>query len=704
MTWPWFNSEVRPRLDVHTVFEDVEFTRQTGKQWIGKCPLHDDHKPSFSVRTDTLEWYCFGPCGGGGPVEFIMARYGLDKWGAAVHLAELIGATPGSRSLPPRKRPIPQKPKPDPEPQPLEGTIEVWNAARSVADDPQAFHWLDVVRGRLPDGRQGIGIPPGVVVDRDLARALVTRPPWAERWVDTGHRLLVPMYDHRGQMCMVRGRYILEADLPQGMPKTLNPFGGSPKGLVMANREAVDMLRGERSPERVLIVEGEPDFLRWGTRAGDACEHPDAILGVVAGSWTARLAARIPRNATVIIRTHGDAPGRKYRDAIIDTLPVHRRGGRIEIKKNGENMATEKEMDEDEKGARNLLPDDPADDTEVYRDPRDPKPIRRICDVYQGAVERMARRERGEEKHVPVPDEWGADFRDALGDGFWPGLHMLVAGTGFGKTQWALQLALHAANAGHPALYVALEADDVQLTARLLGFLNDLYWSNIIRGKVNKVEGEPDRIGALATAHPKRGDLNTIPLYIRTGASRGWTDEDLREDVAELVEAHPDQTPLVVIDYLQLLRDDGRQGGESRDIIGRTVYACKDMATEHDAAVLAISSAARTHYKTLLSIDDTGVPAGLVGLGKESGEIEFSADTVMVMVREKDDAWEPVNHRKIRLALAKNRMGFEKWIDEPYWLFDGKEFSRGGGSHTRRQKTSAKSKTNKEYIGPIRKK
>jgi CHC2 zinc finger len=39
----------------------------SGGRWMGLCPLHEDHKPSFLVDTNKDLFYCYG-CGRGGDV------------------------------------------------------------------------------------------------------------------------------------------------------------------------------------------------------------------------------------------------------------------------------------------------------------------------------------------------------------------------------------------------------------------------------------------------------------------------------------------------------------------------------------------------------------------------------------------------------------------------------------------------------------
>ena len=63
----------------------------------------------------------------------------------------------------------------------------------------------------------------------------------------------------------------------------------------------------------------EPDWLTIATHYGDD-ESTPAVLGVVASSWSADIAARIPDGACVIIRTHADPAGQRYAREIGLTL------------------------------------------------------------------------------------------------------------------------------------------------------------------------------------------------------------------------------------------------------------------------------------------------------------------------------------------------------------------------------------------------
>jgi hypothetical protein len=157
---------------------------------------------------------------------------------------------------------------------------------------------------------------------RDMVRVMPRHhrcPPWARyggrSWQQTGHLLIVPVYDHAGRMRLVRGWRWQDDD----SPKRLAAWGLSVKGLVMAAGRGLEMLRGELpewyvSPE-VVIEEGEPDTLAATVRWPDRC-----VLGIAPGCWCQELAGRIPGGSSVVIRTDPDEAGNRYAEQIGETL------------------------------------------------------------------------------------------------------------------------------------------------------------------------------------------------------------------------------------------------------------------------------------------------------------------------------------------------------------------------------------------------
>jgi hypothetical protein len=215
--------------------------------------------------------------------------------------------------LPPRGPPA-ERPYP-----PTGEVLELWGRCLPADQDP------DVAAGLAERG-----LDASLVARFDLGRALPpggNLPRWAryqnQTWYQTGHRLLLPVYSDRGGLCSVRAWRFQE-----GSPKRLPPAGYRAGGLILANDLGKHLLRTasppsprpESAPLRVVITEGEPDFLTWATRFPAPDPAAPAVLGVVAGSWTETMASRIPDRTRVIIRTDHDRAGEQYAAAIYRTL------------------------------------------------------------------------------------------------------------------------------------------------------------------------------------------------------------------------------------------------------------------------------------------------------------------------------------------------------------------------------------------------
>jgi len=296
----------------------------------------------------------------------------------------------------------------------------------------------------------------------------------------------------------------------------------------------------------------------------------------------------------------------------------------------------------------------------------------RIDTLMGHAFSRMKRRSTSLETPVPLP--WDGVSR-ALGGGMWPGLYVVVGNTGSGKTQFTLGAAIHAAQQGIPVLYIALEGSGFDLVARTAGLLLEGQWSDLWLGRasVERIE-EAERLC--------RQKLSDCPLYVEVGSPYGWHYKTLKTRAEAILAAHKRtlrneeglavKPMLVVLDYLQLVGGEG----DLRNRVGKAAYTAYEVAKSLNAVVMVVSSTAREHYKILSGARQTsagkqpelgdGDPARLIGLGKESGEIEYGADGVLVLCQDKEKTvtqnW---------LAIAKRRAGKVKWIP---MLFDGGQY------------------------------
>jgi replicative DNA helicase len=298
----------------------------------------------------------------------------------------------------------------------------------------------------------------------------------------------------------------------------------------------------------------------------------------------------------------------------------------------------------------------------------------RLADFAHGALVEMEL--RGEGKIRPVATPWPA-LNAILGGGLWPGLHVFTGTTGSGKTQLALTAALAAARAKVPTLYVALELQRVELVARLAAAaLTEVegsggrgpMWSDLYLGR----PGAP-----LAAAKDLLPTLNALPLHVEEAPAGEWT-AGLLESRVEALRARYRATPLVIVDYLQIVGpEEPRQ--DLRSCIRAAALRARNVARA-GAIVVLLSSVSRENARLLTPGDDQVRPSwanpgkagcdptSLVGLGKESGEIEFSADTVLALVREEFREGGTPMH----LAAAKVRAGRPGWVS---LSFDGTVFS-----------------------------
>jgi len=131
----------------------------------------------------------------------------------------------------------------------------------------------------------------------------------------------------------------------------------------------------------------------------------------------------------------------------------------------------------------------------------------------------------------------------------------------------------------------------------------------------------------------------------------------------------------VVLDFLQLVS--GEPGEQIRERIQQAAYAARAAARDKDAAVLLVSGTARASYGTLQGDGEKPVWKGragdLVGLGKESGEVEYAADTVLALVSKPwPDGKPPPEGTHVHLAVAKQRAGTSGWAE---LRFDGGRFT-----------------------------
>lgn len=254
----------------------------------------------------------------------------------------------------------------------------------------------------------------------------------------------------------------------------------------------------------------------------------------------------------------------------------------------------------------------------------------------------------------------GFDHFNRVVNGLGPGLYVLGAAPGTGKTTWAKQVADHVV-ATHPTaavLFVSLEQSKEELRLKTLSRLSGVENRDIRRGrqdvtspawaKVRKA-AEDYHAASAGRFFILEGDRMTTPDRIRLAALQ------VRQatQVADL---------LVVVDYLQIVPTEA----EFRDLRNRVDFVVSELrrlARDLHCPVLAVSSVSRASYD-----------ASRQDAFKESGGIEYTADVGLIMVKDKDKAkgstpidgvmrdWE-----RVFVDVVKNRNGERSRIAFDYF-------------------------------------
>jgi hypothetical protein len=320
-------------LDALGLLGEGRQRRRQSAGWLVRCPVHQENTPSCSVqaKSEGIVWKCHG-CGATGDVLTLIAvarglNTGRDfprvlaeaaRLGGLWHIAaELEGRGPVA---PEPARPATTLPQ-DASERPLtypDGVQTVWEASRGLPDDADVCAYM-LTRALDPDR----------IAAADLARTLPasgTLPRWTRcrlsvdedrygTWREAGYRVLVPMFDPAGVLTSVRAWRTVQDD--SGLPKRLPPSGHKASGLVMADAFALAWLRGTRTPEQIVVVEGEPDFL---SRCLVTNDPHSCVIGIVSGSWTAEFAAKVPLGSRVVIRTDNNPAGDRYAAEIAESV------------------------------------------------------------------------------------------------------------------------------------------------------------------------------------------------------------------------------------------------------------------------------------------------------------------------------------------------------------------------------------------------
>lgn len=259
----------------------------------------------------------------------------------------------------------------------------------------------------------------------------------------------------------------------------------------------------------------------------------------------------------------------------------------------------------------------------------------------------------------------------ALGGGFFPGVYVLGATPGAGKTALANEICDNIARAGELTAMFSLELSKEEVYNRSLSSvsfrnalsltkkfeniedikdisitINDLKRHYLLNRNISKVES----LKKAVNTYKKEIIKNKIVVKQDIIGTSALT---IRSKIQAII-TKENRKPFVVVDYLQRLKNDDTSK-DTMNAIAESMAILKQMSIEFKIPILVITSYNRASY----------MAAANLGQGKGSGDIEYTADCIIsVQLKgqgEKEYTQEKLNEdmekdiREIELIFLKNR-------------------------------------------------
>ncbi len=308
-----FIQQVAQATDIVDLMGNYVALKKRGREFIGLCLFHEDHRPSMNVSPTKQIFKCFACGAGGGVFQFLMLFEKLSFPEAVRELAERAGI------------PLPQTDRPGPAEGPGLNKAELVKATtfgaqfyRSALHSPSGQAALDYARSRgLSEEsirRFGLGYAPegwdallaaaekkGFTRSQLLAAGLVQRSEESGRCYDRfRNRLIFPIIDPQGRVVAFGGRALAAEE----RAKYLN----SPETVLFDKSSQLYGLNWSRGPisqsGQAIVVEGYLDAL-MPLQAG--IENVVATLGTALTDRHVRLLSRYAREVVLVF--DADAAG-----------------------------------------------------------------------------------------------------------------------------------------------------------------------------------------------------------------------------------------------------------------------------------------------------------------------------------------------------------------------------------------------------------
>ncbi|BCO56136.1 hypothetical protein MINTM005_13800 [Mycobacterium intracellulare] len=362
----------------------------------------------------------------------------------------------------------------------------------------------------------------------------------------------------------------------------------------------------------VFVVEGEKDVLAVESVGGQAVSAPNG-----ASAKPERYDFEPLRGKVVHVVADRDEPGRKRANQVA----AHLEGIALSVgiyepavgKDAADHIAAGRRLDE----FRPITPPDiltMSDALDVWREWRDKETIK------------------------PIPTPW-LSLNNKLAGGLHPGrLYVVGARTGEGKSVVGQNIASYAAENGHAAFVVSVEMPVTEVMSRVISAQAGIDYGTITKREFGDVSTAIDKYIA---------ENRNIPMFVCDNPSLSI------EQIAQKCTALKQQQGLATafIDYAQLLNASDRRVSRQEQV-AHIARQSKLMAMELGISVVL---AAQLNRNAEEDSGETGPKLPQKKHLRESGELEQSADVILLLHREK-------YNQQIYVVVAKNRTGPEATV------------------------------------------
>jgi replicative DNA helicase len=259
-----------------------------------------------------------------------------------------------------------------------------------------------------------------------------------------------------------------------------------------------------------------------------------------------------------------------------------------------------------------------------------------------------------------------AELDEFLDGGLYVGLYVLVAAPSAGKTTFALQIADNMANDKQDVLFFSGEMTINEMVAKSVSRLSKE------TSKDNNKDALTMRTVLNVTESNNSDYKNRVKNLMENVYSklakhiRIYDGLQEIEDIENKIAQHKRITgnsPVVFIDYLQIIKSKSGSSSEKRLQIDEIVSQLRILAAQYGIPIFVISSANRDTYKKDITskrgeekkAEDSDTKPITLASAKESGGIDFGADVIIGLnTREGQD----INDKRgVMVRILKNRTG-----------------------------------------------